>query len=444
MSDATLNVVGTTEEAQRAIDKLTRKVAQLTEQLRAMKQESAKAGAVSKQDLGEQLGGLEKIGSSLLTVSALVGAATKVYGQWRADTDKLVDSHRKLVAELVKAATLTGTPGGQVSEAVKGLKGATAQQGIEAFLGISAAATGLSFERKKALTQELAPQGATGLDLKEASSIVGDFAEILKEKKPGDVVDIALKAQQIAGDKRGELSGESFNRLVKQLQQTGLTGEEAISTGLVSLTSDQNAKTIQGIAAAATAAPGHFGGATMKERRSKSKLEREFENLTPQQRRERLLSDPAMAKEILGKQALGAAEVKPEEIAGVLRQLREADVGEERTRRLAGLGTFAEGKAAQQEQLVKEAEGEAILGEGINAERARAREFIRAKSRKRGTVAGIAGRLETMMSGLGDITQGQDPARIEKELRGAESAGLLGKGDAQRFIDALDLSLIHI
>ena len=203
MAEAKLDIAGNTDEAQRAIDKLTRKTAQLTEQLRTMKQESAKAATSSKQDLSVQLGGLERVGSSLLTVSALVGAATQVYGQWRTDTDKLVDSHRKLVAELVKASTLSGAAGGRLSEFVKGIKGATPQQGLEAFLGVSAAATGLSLERKESLARELAPQGATGLDLKEASSIVGDFAEILKDKKPGDVVDVALKAQQIAGDKRG-------------------------------------------------------------------------------------------------------------------------------------------------------------------------------------------------------------------------------------------------
>jgi methyl-accepting chemotaxis protein len=175
MTETRLDVSGSTEEAQRSIDKLVKKTAQLTEQLRTMK-ETSKQGAKVATEAHEGLAvSIGKAAAKVTSLGALVGTA---YGDWARRLDDIAKRHDELATKMSKGLGESGTmeraapTKDWLSKMNK--EGVTKDHALSALEQVSKAGD-LSPERQLELAGEAGKFGKTGADVGKLGRLAAEI-----------------------------------------------------------------------------------------------------------------------------------------------------------------------------------------------------------------------------------------------------------------------------
>lgn len=436
MATAQLDFSGNAAGAQAAFDKMTKALADTREQVRKLNEMSRKGAKASTEATNEWGTATENIATKLAGVGTAVTGVTLLYSEFRAELDKSAAAAAKLNAELVKTSTITGTGGAEIESFVQRMKGSlTPAQATDAFRAVAGASPSMALGRKESLAAEVGRLGIAGHPIAETGGLAGDIAELMPTKSAGDIADIVAQLRQSAGDKASMLGSDASMRAVRSLMTSGMGGEEALSAMATGLTSDQKSTTLQALAQAVTAAPGSFGG------RGKSKFENQFERMTPQERREALLGNPTLARDILGNQALGLGQISRAEITAGADSLRGAQITNFAAQQFDALRSSPAGLATLSEQSALTAEGQRDLGMGRQAEQVeQARRFISARAANRGLYARSLAVANDWSSRLHETLgfdaqqRGQGSSQAEGMLAAAERSGAIGKGESAELI----------
>lgn len=436
MAEARLDFNGDAKGAQAAFDKLTKALADTREQVRKLNEMSRKGAKESTDATNDFANATSSLATKLASAGTVVAGATMLYLAFRSELDKSAAAAAKLNGEMVKASTITGRGGADLESFVQRMKGSlTPTQATDAFRAVAGASPSMGLARKSDLAAEVGRLGVAGHPIAEVGGLAGDIAEMMPGKSAGDIADIVAALRQSAGDKASMLGSDASMRAVRSLMTSGMGGEEALATMATGLTSDQKMTTLQLLAQAVTAAPGSFGG------RGKSKFENQFEKMTPQERRESLLGNPALARDILGNQALGLGQISKSEVLAGVGELQRAQSSDFAAQQFDALRSSPAGLATLSEHGALVAEGQRDLGMGRQAEQVeQARRFISARAANRGFYArGVAVAADwssRFHETLGFDTQqrGQGSSQAEQMLMAAERSGAIGKGESAELI----------
>ncbi len=360
MSEAKLDITGSTAVAQREVDKLTVSTAKLQEKIRQMNAEANK----SAKDTSGWAAGMDRIRASNdkwaagmktinanaagnrhafdmmilkmqestrvtnLVTSGVIGMSarfaafagpaaiaaggiawlTKQLAAFNEQSAAAVEHNKDFQAVLSKA--ITGgkdyTKGAEVEKFVKNIPGATKESGLEAYQGVSSQMPGSSFERRKAVAGAVARLGITGSNIgaEGVGGMAGFLAEhVLPNYKGEDVGDVAALLQREAGGDFEKLGGESFQRAIQQLVSSGaMSPEEALGTGLAAARGKMSGKTLTQLAKTAGATKYSIGG--IGETGKVAAAKRRLGKMTPRERVQAMLSDKMMAEAGIGENAI--------------------------------------------------------------------------------------------------------------------------------------------
>lgn len=245
MSETRLDFSGNSEEAQRAIDKLVKKTAQLTEELRKMKAESRKGSDEAKQG-HEQL--VTTLGKAAASITSLGAIASKVYGGWSQRLDELKQKHEQLVPSLSKGLAESGRldKAGDVQQWSAGLlgKGITREHSQQAFEGVARAGE-LDFSDQLAVAAEAAKFGKTKMDVGAFGGMMAELKKIAPEMTPDDLADTALSLKKQLGDKASVIGSDAFQRQMAGLKEAGITGKDAITYAGLAMGADEKGNALE-------------------------------------------------------------------------------------------------------------------------------------------------------------------------------------------------------
>lgn len=347
MSEAKLEITGDTAQAQRENDKLTKQVAKLREEVRKLGDQSKKSGKESADAFGGATGKLMDFARGQVGIEMGVQAIAAGYNKWRQEVERLGEAHKKLTADVVKTAAMTGTlnRGAELQNFLGTLRGATRAQGTEAFMGVAGAGQDMDFARKTELAQLIAQQAPTGINLQEAGAMAGDLGEMFSGKSAGDIADLTIKARTMAGDKAGQLTGDGFMRAMRGLTAAGMSPEEAMGRALGALDSDQALKQFTTLGAALTAGQGTYG-----QNKKDPQAEKAFDKADAAERMRMLQSDTQLASKVLG--TTGGFNLRQQDKADLDRRmadLQQAQSEDFATEQLSSLGKFGYGRAVLRE-----------------------------------------------------------------------------------------------
>ncbi len=300
MSEAKLDITGSTEVAQKEVDKLTKKVAGLTEQMRQMKNQSKENHDETHGWLQEQVHDIGKMALSYLAVEKGVEKVIDFYKEWQEELHKTGEAHEKFTSSLVRELTRAGDLANatKIEHFLSNIPGVTREQGLAAFAGVRGAVPFESLERREQLTKAatgMAPAfGQDSAAMQEFAGGVGHVAKMAPGKDAGDVADITAKLQSVMGSDFSELGSDKMQRGIESLISAGMSPEDAL--GLVVSAKRNSAKrgTVDKLFSLMESTKRELrpsAGDSSEEARAKRKLA----GASPQQRLKMLLSDQGMS-----------------------------------------------------------------------------------------------------------------------------------------------------
>ncbi len=300
MAEAKLDIAGNTDEAQKAVDKLTKKVAELSEAMRTMKGQAKEQHHESHGWMQEQVLDIGRMAIGYLTVEKGIEKVIELYQDWQEELHKTGEAHEQftsgLMRELAKAGDLANAT--HIEHFLGNIKGVTRQQGLAAFAGVRGAIPFESLERREQLTK-----AATGMApifgkdygaMQEFGTGVGAVAKLTPGKDAGDVADITAKLQSVMGDDFGEIGGDKMQRGIDSLIKAGMSPEDAFGVVVTAKRNSSKKGTVDKIF--------NLMEATKKELRpspgdtsEEAKAKRKLMNSSGMDRWKMLISDPSMA-----------------------------------------------------------------------------------------------------------------------------------------------------
>lgn len=263
-----------------------------------LKQEGEQAGVAMVGKLGGAVLGLLAVKSAVDTVRA-------GYSQW-IDTIELTGvKHGAFTQQLVSQLTKTGdaTKADQIESRLSGIKGATREQGLAAFAGVSEAEPTMPLEQRLKLAEVVGRAAPTGRDLGQFGGIAAAIQGIAPGKSPEAVASIATKFEQQTGGS-SRVGGDKFIRSLKSLVQAGVMPEEALGMGAAALDTNVAPEVLTKVATV-------IGEPQQEIKKSKTKrvlspedmAKNRFAKASDAEQLRLLRSDPSVAQAVLGDEA---------------------------------------------------------------------------------------------------------------------------------------------
>lgn len=317
-------------EMQRAWQKAQADVDKYRQKLEAAGKSGKQSGkdiSMSLADIAAQTTGLV---GGLVSVTTVVQGVKQLYADWRNEMKGLGEENRKFTQDVLASAAAMGKISylPQIEEAAKGVAGIKREDVRKAIVGVMGASPSAKFERQVALGQEVSKLAPTGMDLGSMADIVGSMNDMMPQKSPGDLLDMATKMQSVMGSDFEELKSKPTLRAIQSLVTSGAVGshEEALAWGAAAHDANLKPGILEQLAA--TAGKGANPAATLR----------------------RLQTDAAFAKSTLGDEAgLKFSQISQEQVGGYTQQLRlaqQADFAKQAVRDLENSETGLKGMAA--------------------------------------------------------------------------------------------------
>lgn len=373
------------------------------------------------------------VGAATTALTTVVAIAVQQYEDWK---DKVTELGRAQseVNRLMQSATFGGAKAPTVEAALRNVPGVSDADAVRIFESVKREAPQIPTEQQLQITETAARQAAVGVPVDKVGTFAGAMAE-LSGKLPTEplerIADITTNLQRMTGEKFAEVSGDEFQRVIGELQKTGVSGESAIAFATMARNADLNTKTMESVALKLPRVPGATGE----------------EKLT------RLLSDERLQRRVLGKDF----DVR-------LNALSEKQLSDTRSQ-LLEQGTFERGLSPKTEaaarttveQFTKEFSKESAIQReraDIGFARERLREFYEGAGLPQTQIEGVripltstrvGGKLQVFDAATG--TYGIDPeqaaiAQLKSELKNAgpptTQAGIENQKNALRLIELLE------
>lgn len=310
-------------------------------------QQLVKTGAVKTTEEGLALGAQmvsQNISPGALTqISAAVSSQVETRDAKPTEAEKSLDSLVTKIGQRIGASgDMTG--GQQVEGWLKGLSGATREQGLEALRSIQDAGPG-DVRRQMALAAEVAKLAPLH-DVKALGKTAGELGGLMPGRSAEEVTNVALALQQQTGGDAGKLASSGFVKGIGDLMKSGaFKGPEgALAFGAEAMGKDVSPAMLSEI--------GKAVGTQFEITKPRSdaqfeemKQKKAFNALAAPDRLKALLGDEAMQKAILGEGK--AKELGDIDLGAVDR--RSTLLGQARTGKLGDfqLGQFAGTEAGQ-------------------------------------------------------------------------------------------------
>jgi len=321
---------GDTSRIEAAYGRIQRDNAKLIAQNQQLARQSARSQRSFSSGMHSGARQIQNMATQYITLTAGVDMVTRAYAGWREEMQNLGDEHTKFAAKAIRAITETGdlASSKKIRGRLETMPGATAEQALAAFSGVSAGVPEADLERRLKLARRVARQAPTGVDLEQVGELAGEMAKRMPGKKAGDIVDLATKLRAEAGGNIQKVATGQFWKAVGILQDTGAaTPEQAMGITLEGMKKGMRAEAV--ITAAAKIED-------FKPSKT-DPLHKTFAAAGPKDRLEMLLSDKAMATSILGDQGVRLSQIDRGEamrLAGAFGQAQREDFAFQQVRNL--------------------------------------------------------------------------------------------------------------
>lgn len=409
MAEAKLDLVdGGGGSAQKAVDGLTKKVADLTEKIRTMNKEGTKGAKESLDGLKNQIRSLEQTATAYVGVGAAVGIVTTAYSAMMTEMKAAGDLHKKTTAQMMADAVRAGNVFNLPKiEAFSKSGGGTPEQLLAAFRGVQKEAPTSGIAAQLALAKQvgrLSPAFGPS-ELEGFGALTGQVADIFPADAPADQVDAGLLFMQRAGGDISKFGGDKFQAAIKSLRAAGLSPESAGGYGLAALESNLPATVLSQVAdlvaAPAESLASSKRGKLSPEEAAKMRLSK----MSGVDRLAALQSDPQLAQDALGKDALKFSMLSPALIAQGTEAMRGRLTRDVVGDSLSGLRGSMAGASSEAEFSVAMEEASAAERLGPRAAATdRARRLIRANVADKGIFsrmdAGLSIRTHDVLSSI--------------------------------------------
>ncbi len=286
-----------------AFERQEKLLAKMREQLTQVKkagEEAAESHNKGAEFLVEQVGALKTMAAGYFTVEKAIEVVSEAYGEWAEQIDQLSEKHEEFERAIIRTIAKTGElkNATQITHALESIKGATPEQGRQAYEAISGSAPMIGLGKKLELAKETAPMGATGIDLNEFGSVAGQLAKIFPGKTPQDIADMTAALQRQTGSDFGAFGEHKTARAIGSLLKSGAvkTPEEALSLGVAAHAADLKPGILETLAAATTE--------PLDKHKIKTQDLVKFSKAGPEERMRMLRENSAVNQAVLGDSAL--------------------------------------------------------------------------------------------------------------------------------------------
>src|SRR5581483_11050618 len=116
-----------------------------------------------------------------------------------------------------------------------------------AFGSVSNQARNASFERRAQLAR-VAAEASPLVEPGQFGQVVGALGEFMPQKGAKEIGDLGLKLTQMAGQRSGELTSETFLRTLGTFKGAGLGEEQIFATAITALQQHESPKLLEKIA----------------------------------------------------------------------------------------------------------------------------------------------------------------------------------------------------
>jgi hypothetical protein len=223
----------------------------LHEKNKKLSEQSARGGSTANNVLKMGVSELANMAMGMVSVSALVGHLTAGFNQWKQEVEAIGTASREMQKSLL--ATLAASndlrKGGVVEKWLESNPGgavATREDRLAAFGAISREEAQLPLEKKTELADQVARLKPTGANVQETGANAASFQDMMPNLAPEGVVDVTMKARQLAGNRSGMFADDSFQRSVQAFQRHGFGDEyEAVATMMTAAEADLPMKRVE-------------------------------------------------------------------------------------------------------------------------------------------------------------------------------------------------------
>lgn len=343
------------KQTQRSLTALVKKVQQLQAENKKLASESKKGAEEYSDAISDGVKQMGAMITSMYGVQAVTAAVIKGFRDWRDEIEGLGKEHKDVSRDIVRELTQTGDlmAGAELQRAFRATQGATEAQALTAFAGVSAGAPTLSREQRLSLSQQVARQSATGVDLSQLGLLAGEIQRLDESRSSGDVTDLAVSIRAAAGRNIDQVGGQEFLLAVSQIKQaTGGSDEQALATALeaVLAAGASGAGTVSALATALNRDVDEVRPGRGRTLTPEQETQNRFARASGAERLEILLGDASLRRQILGEQGDRLGLVSPEDIAARAQSLRRAQTEDAADQQLRQLQGFSSGKRVAFEQ----------------------------------------------------------------------------------------------
>jgi uncharacterized protein YoxC len=486
-NEAKLDFTADDKVARAAIDRLTKQVAGLEEQLRKLHETSKKGAedstkAISKQadevermikgvdgwakEVAEMIKGVNdlnpklrkqaehhseiqhflsehtrellKVGAGVLGVSTGVEGAISIYEQWKEKVKEIGKEHEALSKRIVKTLHESGLVkfGPEMEKFIESGAGGlgSQEQARQAVAGVTAGAPNASKEEVKAISAQVVKAAPLGVDLSERGTLMGRLHDIDKGKSADDLADIATVMTQKAGNRAGQLTDPAFLKTLRALKSGGMSIESAGGLALSALQNDQQMKKFGGLGELLERDAGDFAPKGNPHRLTPEEIEDQaFGKMDQAGRLKYLKTNERFA---LRHQAFAFNKLPAGQADMLANEIQAGESGNAFQGDLASLGQLHSGAVAiaSQEAEIAKSKQEAALGPAANA----LTQFqnIRAAKSRNALTAGFRG-LQFGIEDVGYALSGDKAGYVEREIKSSEAFGMITKDEAAKLIATL-------
>jgi hypothetical protein len=439
MSEARLDVTGSTAEAQRALDKLTKAMASTREEVRRLKEQSRQGAQDSTSAWQKELGVVGSVLAKYVSAGVAVGALAGEYQKLKGDLNAAADAHRRLMGQLAGQGFQSGKPefADQMKKFAESGPG-TREQMFAALRGAQREMPVADIAAQMGIAKQVGRLSPVmnAEQLEKFSGLAGMTTDLFTKDSAADVVDAAQIFMERAGGDIDKVASDKFQGAMKRLQKAGMSPERAAGFGLAALDVNLKPSELDKLSELAVASsdelkPASLGGKTKAER-DHARAMLQLSKMSGLERIGALQSNQQLARDVMGDAALKLSTLSPELItqgeAAMKGRLSRDIIGG----RLAAEARTATGAEAFAEHDVLTQEDAALAAMGPAAASAeRARRLIRANVKNRGLGARIGAELDIGLGGLREAAGRSDAGQFM--VGEAEYRGYLSKGQAESY-----------
>lgn len=252
--------VGDTASADAAIAALERRYNNLESKIRQVGRASRDSSRGASDAMRQLQDNVTAAVTRYVGMQAVLAGVSRWYQKIAGDIERASTAERKFSTSLIGTLALSGDlpVGADVKRRLQQFRGVTEEQSLGAFGGVRGGAPTIGVERALELTGAvvglapvLAPldkEGkATNLqDLQKLGQVSGTLAEVAPGKAAGDIVDLALALQQVAGARVSELATPAAEKSIRGLMSQGRSFEEALATVSVGMQEGLSSEQLSG------------------------------------------------------------------------------------------------------------------------------------------------------------------------------------------------------